>query len=56
MNVYDKLLGLDLDEDLTETTWWTETVFRGLEKGGTEKQDRSIEISAAANQSRIELH
>ncbi len=55
MNVFDKLLGFDFVEDLTETTWWTETVFRGLEKGGTEKQDSGIEVSAAANQSSIEL-
>lgn len=55
MNVFDKLLGFDLDEDLTETSWWTETVFRGLEKRGTAKQDSRIEVTAAANQSSVEL-
>ncbi len=54
MNVFDRLLGFDFVEDLTETAWWTETVFRGLEKGGTEKQDSGIEVTAAANQSSIE--
>ena len=44
MNMLDKFLGFDLFEDLTETTWWTDTVFRGLEKGGTDKQESDFEV------------
>ncbi len=30
MSILDKLIGLGLAEDLTETSWWTDAVFRGL--------------------------
>jgi hypothetical protein len=32
MNIWDKVLGFDADADLTDTPWWTDTVFRGLER------------------------
>ena len=55
MNMFDKLLGFDFVEDLTETTWWTETVFRGLEKGGSGKQDGNFEVEAAPTRESTEL-
>jgi len=42
--MFDKFLGFDLFEDLTETTWWTDTVFRGLEKGSSDKQESGFEV------------
>jgi hypothetical protein len=30
MSIFEKLIGLGLVADLTETAWWTETVFREL--------------------------
>ena len=32
MNVFDKFLGLTWPDDVTETTWWADAVFRGLEE------------------------
>ena len=32
MSILDKLIGLGLAEDLTETAWWTDTVFRELSR------------------------
>jgi len=55
MNMLDKFLGFDLFEDLTETTWWTDTVFRGLEKGGSGKQDGNFEVEAAPTTESTEL-
>lgn len=54
MSMFDKLLGFDLVEDLTETTWWTETIFRGLEKRSN-KQAIDLEVAAASTQTRSEL-
>ena len=42
MSMFDKLLGFDLVEDLTETTWWTETIFRGLEKRGSDRTSHRL--------------
>jgi hypothetical protein len=39
MNMLDKLLGLGFVEDLAETTWWTDTIFRGLKQDGPEEMD-----------------
>ena len=55
MSMFDKILGLDLVEDLTETTWWTETIFRGLEKGGSDKRAIDFEVAAAPTQTHAEL-
>jgi hypothetical protein len=34
MSILDRLLGLKLveEEELTDTTWWSETVVQGLEQ------------------------
>jgi hypothetical protein len=32
MNILDRFLGFDADGDLTDTPWWTDTIFRGLER------------------------
>ena len=32
MNVFDKFLGLTWPDDVTETTWWADAVYRGLEE------------------------
>ncbi len=32
MSILDKLIGLGLGDDLTETSWWTDTVFRELSR------------------------
>jgi hypothetical protein len=41
MGVFDKLLGLRLVEDLAkspnwESTWWADTVFRGLQEADSD--------------------
>ncbi len=55
MNVFDKLLGLEITEDLTETAWWTDTVFRGLEMDDSDEQGIGIEVAAAPTQLPSEL-
>ncbi len=32
MSILESLLGLGANSDLTESTWWTDTVFAGLER------------------------
>lgn len=34
MSILEKLLGLRAEENLTESGWWTETIYRGLEQAG----------------------
>jgi hypothetical protein len=46
MNVIEKLLGLRPIQDLTETTWWTETVFRELERDVTAVRGIGSELAA----------
>jgi hypothetical protein len=55
MNLFDKFLGFDLFEDLTETTWWADTVYRGLEKGGSDKQESDFEVVGGSTQQSAEL-
>ena len=55
MNVFDKFLGIDLFEDLTETTWWADTVFRGLEKGVGDQQEGDLEVNRDLTQRFTEL-
>lgn len=38
MSILDKLIGLGLGEDLTETAWWTDTFFRELSRSDSELQ------------------
>ena len=54
MSMFDKLLGFDLVEDLTETTWWTETIFRGLEKRGSDRKAIGFEVAAASSRTHTE--
>jgi hypothetical protein len=42
----DKLLGLKLVDDIAETSWWTDTIFRGLEQDRTEEQGLDLEDPA----------
>ena len=55
MNVFDKFLGRILAEDLTETTWWADTVFRGLEEDWSIEQVIDSDAAAAATQQTSEL-
>jgi hypothetical protein len=36
MNMLEKLLVPQLFDDLTETTWWTDLVYRGLERADSD--------------------
>jgi hypothetical protein len=47
MNVIEKLLALKPIEDLTETTWWAETVFRELERDAPAGRGGGFELAAA---------
>ena len=46
MSILDRLLGLSTEEDLTETSWWTDTIFRGLELAGSAEDLAGSEGSA----------
>lgn len=48
MSIFDKLLDLALIEDLTETAWWTETVFRELEQEDSDERALGPEVPGAA--------
>ena len=52
MNVFDKFLGLTWPDDVTETPWWAEAVFRGLEERLADEQVIDSE-AAGTDQSRI---
>jgi hypothetical protein len=54
MNVLDKLLGLSLSEDLTETTWWTDTIVRGLAEDWPEPQASELAVDGAETQQATE--
>ena len=45
MNIFNRLLGFTLTEDFTETAWWTDGVFRQLERDSSEE---SLGDAAAA--------
>lgn len=38
MNIIDRFLGIKLDEDFTDTSWWADAVFRALEREGPDEQ------------------
>ena len=38
MKVFDKFLGLTWPDDVTETPWWADAVFRGLEERLADEQ------------------
>ena len=50
MNILDKLFGLDLIEDVTETTWWADGVFRRLESDASDGQSIDFEVTTARTQ------
>ena len=50
MSILEKLLGLGAEEDLTESGWWTETIYRGLEQAGDVEE--SFDGAADSGQSR----
>ena len=44
MSILDKLIGLGLVDDLTDTAWWTETVFRELSRGDLDLPNAGSEV------------
>jgi hypothetical protein len=50
MSVFDYLLGLRSIEDLTETSWWAETVFRELERNSASDRGTDSELPAVSTQ------
>ncbi len=50
MNVFDKILGLTLIDDVTDTPWWTDTVFRALEQEGSIERGVEPEVEGPAGQ------
>ena len=50
MSILDKLIGLGLAEDLTETSWWTDAVYRGLTQDDFELLDAASAIAAEAQE------
>jgi hypothetical protein len=50
MNMLDKLLGLGSVDDLAETSWWTDTIFRGLEQDASEEGDVGGGASAPSSE------
>lgn len=39
MSILDKLIGLGMNADVTDTTWWTETVYRELAQANSVSRD-----------------
>ena len=48
MSIFDMFLGIKLDEDFTDTTWWADAVYRGLAQEGIEDQSLELEGGDAA--------
>jgi hypothetical protein len=48
MSIFDMFLGIKLDEDFTDTTWWADAVYRGLAQEGIEDQSLELESGDAA--------
>ena len=49
MSILDKLIGLGLAADLTETPWWTDAVFRALAEEDFDPQDAASGSAAEAH-------
>jgi hypothetical protein len=47
MNILEKFLGFELDEDFTDTDWWADAVFQGLAQEPDE-QTGDFEAAEAA--------
>jgi hypothetical protein len=54
MNIFDRLIAIKLDEDFTETTWWTDAVYRGLEQDADELSGE-LEAASAATPTSTDL-
>ncbi len=52
MNVFDKFLGLTWPDDVTETPWWADAVFRGLEESRSNEKDIDSEGGVAETELR----
>jgi hypothetical protein len=50
MSILDKLIGMGLAEDLTESSWWTDAVFRGLAEEEFDPQDAASAVAAEAHE------
>ncbi len=50
MSILDKLIALGFAQDLTETSWWTSTVFRELAREDFDPQDVRSEVAAEAHE------
>ena len=50
MNVFDKILSLTLIEDLTETPWWTDCIFRALAEDASNEPSYDTEIADPGGQ------
>jgi hypothetical protein len=50
VNILDRFLGLHVIEDLTDTTWWIDTIFSGLEQenAGDDSVDREVDAGPGA--------
>jgi hypothetical protein len=46
MSILEKLIGLGLVDDVTDTAWWTETVFRELSRGNLDLPSEGTEIAS----------
>ena len=48
MSIFDVLLGIKLDEEFTDTSWWADAVFRGLAEQGVSDQALDLEATDSA--------
>jgi hypothetical protein len=48
MKILDALLGIGADDDLTDSPWWTDVVFRGLESDAAEQASAPESLPADA--------
>ena len=55
MSIFDRLFGISLAEDVTETAWWTDSVFRHLERGLSEEAANDTDACVEPSQAAAEL-
>lgn len=55
MNVFDRFLGLKWPDDITETTWWADAVFRELEEVRFNEQVIDSAVADGTTQQTSEL-
>jgi hypothetical protein len=51
MAIVDRLLTLKTVQELTETAWWTDTIFRGLEEFASGENAGSADAPAPPTES-----